>query len=106
MSNILVVDDKAGARDVLNKQLGKAGHIVTEAEDEDAAAEHLKTKSFDLVLTDVRMKARDGGLEVLRVVKEEHPECRIAEAGKGHRTKSAQQEVKGRNQKREQKAVS
>ncbi len=77
MSNILVVDDKAGTRDVLNKQLGKAGHIVTEAEDEDAAAEHLKTRSFDLVLTDVRMKARDGGLEVLRVVKEEHPDTPV-----------------------------
>ena len=77
MGNILVVDDKAGARDVLKKQLGKAEHNVTEAEDEDAAAEHLKNSSFDLVLTDVKMKESDSGLEVLRMVKEMHPDTPV-----------------------------
>lgn len=77
MGNVLVVDDNERARYVLNKQLAKAGHNVTEAGDEDEAAEHLRSKSFDLVLTDVRMKARDGGLEVLRVVKEEHPDTPV-----------------------------
>ena len=77
MGNILVVDDNERARYVLNKQLTKAGHNVTEAADEDEAAGHLKTKSFDLVLTDVRMKAREGGLEVLKVVKGEYADTPV-----------------------------
>ena len=77
MNTILVVDDKASARKILQQKLGKAGYDIVEAENENAAIEHLKTNSFDLILTDVRMEKRDGGLEVLRVARPEHPDTPV-----------------------------
>jgi DNA-binding NtrC family response regulator len=77
MSTILVVDDKASARKILQQKLGKAGYSIIEAEDEDVAAEHLRANSFDLILTDVRMKKRDSGLEVLKMAREEHPDTPV-----------------------------
>jgi len=77
MSTILVVDDKAGGRKAVRDQLSRAGHKVIEAEDEDAAIERLRSSSVDLVLTDVRMKKPDGGMEVLRVAREEYPDLPV-----------------------------
>lgn len=77
MSKILVVDDNPSNRKILSKKLGKARYDFIEAKDEDEAVEHMKTTSFDLILTDIRMKERDGGMEVLRVAKEEHPDVPV-----------------------------
>jgi DNA-binding NtrC family response regulator len=77
MSTILIVDDKDSMRKVLLQTLGKAGHDVVEAENEDKAIEHLKARSFDLILTDVRMNARDGGMDVLRAAREEYPDVPV-----------------------------
>ena len=77
MSTILVVDDREGARKVLREYLGKARYEVVEAEDEDAAIEQMRTRAFDLVLTDVRMKKSDGGMEVLRVAREDYPDIPV-----------------------------
>ena len=74
MSTILVADDKAGGRKALRDHLTKAKHNVIEAEDEDAAIERLRDSAIDLVLTDVRMKKPDGGMEVLRVARSEYPD--------------------------------
>lgn len=73
MSTILIVDDKASSRKVLQQRLGKDEYSVIEAEDEDAAVECLKNNSIDLVLTDVRMKEIDSGVELLRTVKKDFP---------------------------------
>lgn len=73
MSTILVVDDKASARKILQQRLGKDGYSVIEAEDEDVAIELLRNNSVDLILTDVRMKEHDSGVELLRVVKRDYP---------------------------------
>jgi len=77
VSTILVVDDKASNRKILQQKLGKAGYNIVEAEDESAASELLKTNSYDLVLTDVRMKERDGGIELLKTVRQEHPDTPV-----------------------------
>jgi len=73
VSTILIVDDKASSRKVLQQRLGKDEYSVIEAEDEDAAVECLKNNSIDLVLTDVRMKEIDSGVELLRTVKKDFP---------------------------------
>jgi len=73
VSTILVVDDKASARKILQQRLGKDGYSVIEAEDEDVAIELLRNNSVDLILTDVRMKEHDSGVELLRVVKRDYP---------------------------------
>ncbi len=77
MSTILVVDDKEGARKVLRDFLGKSGYNIVEAEDEDAAIECMRNSSLDLILTDVRMKSRDGGIEVLKAAREEYPDIPV-----------------------------
>jgi DNA-binding NtrC family response regulator len=73
VSTILVVDDKASARKILQQRLGRDGYSILEAEDEDAAGDCLKNNSVDLILTDVRMKEHDSGVELLRIVKKDYP---------------------------------
>lgn len=73
MSTILVVDDKASARKIFQQILSKDGYDVLTAEDEDEAGELLKNNSVDLILTDVRMKEHDSGVELLKVAKRDYP---------------------------------
>ncbi|MGB9595975.1 MAG: response regulator, partial [Candidatus Poribacteria bacterium] len=73
MSTILVVDDKASMRKILQQKLSRSGFDVIEAEDEDQAAERLKNSAIDLVLTDVRMKKDEGGIELLKITKKDYP---------------------------------
>ncbi len=73
MSTILVVDDKASMRKILQQKLSRSGFDVIEAEDEDQAAECLKNNAIDLILTDVRMKRDDSGIELLKITKKDYP---------------------------------
>lgn len=77
MSTILVVDDKASARKILQQRLGKSGYGIIEAEDEDIAIECLKNNSVDLILTDVRMKEHNSGVELLRVARRDYPDIPV-----------------------------
>lgn len=77
MSTILVVDDKPGARKLLQQLLGKSGYSVVEAEDEEVAIEYLKNNSFDLILTDVRMKQHDSGIAILAEAKKNYPDTPV-----------------------------
>jgi len=72
LSTILVVDDKASARKILQQRLSKDGYNVIEAEDEDQAIECLKNNTIDLILTDVRMKEHNSGVELLKVAKKDY----------------------------------
>jgi len=77
VSTILVVDDKASARKILQQRLGKSGYGIIEAEDEDIAIECLKNNSVDLILTDVRMKEHNSGVELLRVARRDYPDIPV-----------------------------
>src|SRR6266705_7222666 len=69
---VLVVDDERSMRELLAIMLKQAGHDVTLAEGGEQAVEVLKSESFDLVITDLRMRKVDG-LGVLRAAKEHSP---------------------------------
>ena len=69
---VLVVDDEQSMRDLLAIMLRQAGYDVTMADGGEAAIERLKAESFDLVLTDLRMRKVDG-LAVLKAAKEHAP---------------------------------
>ncbi len=69
MPNILVVDDKDSMRNMLTETLVEEGHRVDSAPDGRRALELVRNKSYDLVLTDLKMPNIDG-LEVLGGVKE------------------------------------
>ena len=71
-TRVLVVDDEQSMRELLGIMLRQAGYDVTLAEGGEAAVEALKTESFDLVITDLRMRKVDG-LAVLKATKEHSP---------------------------------
>jgi DNA-binding NtrC family response regulator len=69
MPNILVVDDKDAMRNMLSETLREEGYRVDSADDGQKALDLVRNKSYDLVLTDLKMPSIDG-LEVLSKIKE------------------------------------
>src|SRR5919106_2172849 len=69
---VLVVDDEQSMRDLLSIMLRQAGYDVSVADGGERAIERLKAESFDLVLTDLRMR-KVAGLTVLKAAKEHSP---------------------------------
>ena len=64
---ILIVDDDAGIRRSLSRDLGQAGHSCDTAEDGVDGLEKLRTGDFDIALVDLAMP-RMGGIEMLRAM--------------------------------------
>ena len=73
---ILVVDDEDIARDNVAYILKKGGYDVLAAADGDAAISILEEQEVDLVLTDLRMKGRDG-FAVLGAAQKLWPETEV-----------------------------
>lgn len=73
--SLLVVDDNSMNRDLLSRQLARAGYVVETAESGQQALDLMQERAFDLVLLDVIMPDIDG-LEVLRRIKSDE---RLAE---------------------------
>lgn len=72
-SRILVVDDEESIREFLDIMLRKEGYEVTLAEDGARAADLLKKKSFDMVISDLQMPNMTG-MELLKHVKDVYPD--------------------------------
>ncbi len=71
---ILVVDDEAPVRDIVQKGLSKmGGYDVEVAQNGLDAIEKIEKDVFDLVLTDLKMPGMDG-LELLKTIKGTRPE--------------------------------
>ncbi|KQT85840.1 response regulator [Aurantimonas sp. Leaf443] len=62
MAEILLAEDEMAVRLLVSRALRLEGHVVTEAEDGDAALEILVERkgAFDLVLSDIRMPGLTG----------------------------------------------
>ncbi|MBW2733484.1 MAG: sigma-54-dependent Fis family transcriptional regulator [Deltaproteobacteria bacterium] len=73
IQRVLVVDDEENIRLMLQTILEQQGYDVVVVADADGAIEALRSHSFDLMLTDVRMPGLDG-LELLEVALNKHPE--------------------------------
>ena len=76
MPNILVVEDKDSMRNMLFETLSEEGYRVDAASDGQKAIDLVRNKSYDLVLTDLRMPDIDG-LQVLSQVKEVDSETSV-----------------------------
>ena len=74
-SRILVVDDEANIRRLLERFLARLGHIVVTAPAVPEALALLDGEPFDLVLTDLRMPG-PSGLDLLAEVRARRPETR------------------------------
>lgn len=63
---VLVVEDEQSIRDILVELFDVEGNAVTSAELLPEALECLRTRKFDLIVTDLRLGGkRDGGLQVM-----------------------------------------
>jgi two-component system response regulator PilR (NtrC family) len=71
-ARILVVDDEKSMREFLEIMLSQEGYDVTVAENGTGACRILDTETFDLVITDIRMKDVDG-IDVLKKSKSMQP---------------------------------
>ena len=60
MANVLVVDDKEMMRDSLNATLVRGGHKVTACAAALDALARIERKSFDVIITDLKMPKMDG----------------------------------------------
>ena len=70
---VLIVDDEEGIRNLLRLTLVEEGFDVAVAFNGKEAAEKLKTESFDVLLTDIKMPIMDG-IELLKMARELNPE--------------------------------
>ena len=73
---MLVVDDDAGARGLLQEILQREGYDVTVAGRGSDALRLAQARAFDIVLSDVRLPDIDG-IEVLRRLRKEHPDVTV-----------------------------
>ncbi|MEK7748649.1 MAG: sigma-54 dependent transcriptional regulator, partial [Bacteroidota bacterium] len=74
--SVLIVDDEEPFLDLLQKVISQEGYAVETANDGVAAINKLQSKSYDLVLTDLKMPRVDG-LEVLKFVKEHYFDTQV-----------------------------
>jgi len=74
-SRILVVDDEPFIVQLVADMLSEAGYDVDTAENGLIALEQIRQRSYDLILSDLRMPALDG-LGLYREVEQEWPDLR------------------------------
>lgn len=75
-ARVLLVDDEAVAREGLATALRRDGFDVTTADNGDSALALLRTRDFEVMLTDVRMPGMDG-LDLLRRAREAWPDMEV-----------------------------
>jgi two-component system response regulator PilR (NtrC family) len=90
---ILIVDDERSMRELLGITLRQEGYDIDVAESGEVAIQTLARASFDLVITDLRMRKIDG-LAVLRACKEHSPRTLVLVMTAFASTESAVQAMK------------
>jgi len=66
LGNVLLVEDKRAMRSMLTTALEEEGWRVTPVSSASEAYPAMEARRYDLVLTDVRLPGKDGGMDVLR----------------------------------------
>ena len=66
---VLVVDDERPTRLLMEKELPRAGYVVTSVESGEEALEQVRARDFDVILLDLKMPGI-GGMEALRRIHE------------------------------------
>lgn len=73
---ILVIDDEKIVCDRLSMELERIGYEVEAYTESEHALERMSAQSFDLVITDIKMRGPNG-IEVMNFVKQNHPLARV-----------------------------
>ncbi|HUW98238.1 MAG TPA: sigma-54 dependent transcriptional regulator [Acidiferrobacter sp.] len=69
MTDILLVDDEKPLLKILARTLERAGYAVVCASSVDEALSHARARSFDMVVTDLKLTQQDDGLKVAEGVR-------------------------------------
>ncbi|MCC6933490.1 MAG: sigma-54-dependent Fis family transcriptional regulator [Deltaproteobacteria bacterium] len=75
-ANILIVDDEQQMLLAMEAVLARAGHIITKAENGQAALEILSKNKFDLMISDMKMPVMTG-IELLQQAKQLYPQLPV-----------------------------
>ncbi|MBT3350889.1 MAG: sigma-54-dependent Fis family transcriptional regulator [Nitrospinaceae bacterium] len=73
---VMVVDDKRGSREALEKMIAKEDYRVSFAHDAETALEIFETEPAHLVITDLKMPGMDG-ISLLKELKRKSPETEV-----------------------------
>jgi len=76
MANILVVDDEAPVRNLLNDVLEKEGYTVFTAETGVEASTIYNSNDIDLIITDLVMPEK-GGIDLIMELKKQDPDIKV-----------------------------
>jgi len=76
MSSILVIDDKDSMRKMVSQTLAEEGYLVDSAPNGPEGIEKARAKTYDLVITDLKMPDMDG-LDVVSGIKEINNETSV-----------------------------
>ena len=76
MENVLIIDDEKSLLDLLSVVFKKEGYGVRTSLSAGKGFEILEKDDIDLVVTDIKMPETDG-LEVLKLVREKHPDVPV-----------------------------
>jgi len=76
MAHILVIDDEADIRTILEALLTREGHTVDSTDNGEAGLRLADQNRYDLVISDVLMPGMDG-LEVVTRIRQKFPDMRI-----------------------------
>lgn len=76
MSKILIIDDEKAIRKTLSEILSFEGYEIEEAADGEEALRMFKTKSYDVVLCDIKMPKVDG-IEFLQQATDHNPDTPV-----------------------------
>ena len=76
MSRILVVDDESLMREFLSESLSAQKYDVDAAENGNRALEFMNNETYDLILTDLKMR-KVTGMDVLKKARDKMPDCKV-----------------------------
>jgi two-component system, NtrC family, response regulator AtoC len=77
MAHLLIAEDEEGIREFLTDTLEEEGYEITQAADALAALHHLHSRSYDLLITDLRMPGALDGMDLVRKARAEWPEMEV-----------------------------
>ena len=74
---VLVVDDEENHADVIAVSLEKLGVVCQIAHSQAEALQKINEHYFDVIITDLMLERPDGGIEILKAVKQETDETEV-----------------------------
>jgi DNA-binding NtrC family response regulator len=77
MPDLLVVDDDPDTCQFISELLGGADRRVAFESDPARALERAAADSFDVVVSDINLNARESGLDVLQAARRTNPQCQV-----------------------------